>query len=63
MTPFMSAIKDYYIASTALVTGNVTLGPGVNIWFNTVIRGDIATITIEPRVNIQDGCIVHTDTD
>src|ERR1019366_1451399 len=63
MTAFMRTIKDYYVASTATVAGNVVLGPGVNIWFSTVIRGDLATITIEPRVNLQDGCIVHTDTD
>ena len=63
MTPIMRAIKDYYIASTAVVTGNVALGPGVNIWFGTIIRGDLALITLEPRVNIQDGSIVHTDTD
>jgi carbonic anhydrase/acetyltransferase-like protein (isoleucine patch superfamily) len=63
MTASMRAIKDYYVASTAIVTGNIALGPGVNIWFNTVVRGDLATITFEPRVNIQDGSIVHTDTD
>jgi carbonic anhydrase/acetyltransferase-like protein (isoleucine patch superfamily) len=63
MTGTMHAIKDYYVASTAIVAGNVSLGPGVNIWFNTVIRGDLATITVEPRVNLQDGSIVHTDTD
>ena len=59
----MQAIRDYYIASTAVVAGNVTMGPGVNVWFNSVIRGDLATITIGSRVNFQDGCIVHTDTD
>src|SRR6516162_7025844 len=63
MTGSMRAIKDYYVASTAIVTGNIALGPGVNIWFNTIVRGDLATITFEPRVNIQDGSIVHTDTD
>ena len=63
MTPSMQAIKDYYVASTATVAGNIVLGPGVNIWFSTVIRGDLATITLGPRVNLQDGCIVHTDTD
>jgi carbonic anhydrase/acetyltransferase-like protein (isoleucine patch superfamily) len=63
MTGTIHAIKDYYIASNAIVNGNVVLGPGVNIWFNTVVRADLAVITIEPRVNIQDGTIVHTDTD
>ncbi|MSU80735.1 MAG: gamma carbonic anhydrase family protein [Gemmataceae bacterium] len=63
MTPTMHAIKDYYVASTAVVTGNVVLGPGVNVWFGTIVRGDLATITIGPRVNLQDGSIVHTDSD
>jgi carbonic anhydrase/acetyltransferase-like protein (isoleucine patch superfamily) len=63
MTAILRAIKDYYVASSAVVTGNVVLGPGVNIWFGSVIRGDLATITLEPRANIQDGAIVHTDAD
>jgi carbonic anhydrase/acetyltransferase-like protein (isoleucine patch superfamily) len=63
MNAVMRAIKDYYVASTAIVTGNVVLAAGVNLWFNTIVRGDIALITFEPRVNIQDGCIIHTDTD
>lgn len=63
MSEAMHAIKDFYVASTAVVTGHVALGPGVNIWFGTVIRGDLAEIVLEPRVNLQDGCIVHTDTD
>jgi carbonic anhydrase/acetyltransferase-like protein (isoleucine patch superfamily) len=63
MTPALHAIKDYYVASSAVVAGNVVCGPGVNVWFGTIIRGDLATITLAPRVNLQDGCIVHTDTD
>src|SRR5712692_5539229 len=59
----MQAIRDFYVASGVVVTGDVVLGPGVNIWFGSVVRGDIAKITLGPRVNIQDGCIVHTDYD
>jgi carbonic anhydrase/acetyltransferase-like protein (isoleucine patch superfamily) len=59
----MQAINDYYVAGNAIVTGDVVLRTGVNIWFNVVIRGDLATITLEPCVNIQDGTIIHTDTD
>jgi carbonic anhydrase/acetyltransferase-like protein (isoleucine patch superfamily) len=61
MTETLRAIKDFYVASNAIVTGNVVLSPGVNLWFSTIIRGDLATITLEPRVNIQDGTIIHTD--
>jgi carbonic anhydrase/acetyltransferase-like protein (isoleucine patch superfamily) len=63
ITPSMHAIRDYYVASSALVAGNVTLEPGVNVWFGCVVRGDLATIAIGPRTNLQDGCIVHTDSD
>lgn len=59
----MQAIRDYYVATNAVVRGDVVLGAGVNIWFGVTIRGDLAQITLGPRVNIQDGSIVHTDYD
>jgi carbonic anhydrase/acetyltransferase-like protein (isoleucine patch superfamily) len=57
----MRAIQGCYIADGAVVRGDVVLSPGVNIWFGSVLRGDLARITLGPRVNIQDGCVVHTD--
>jgi carbonic anhydrase/acetyltransferase-like protein (isoleucine patch superfamily) len=59
----MQSIQDYYIASNAVVRGDVLLSPGVNIWFGTVVRADLSRITLGPRVNLQDGCLVHSDTD
>jgi carbonic anhydrase/acetyltransferase-like protein (isoleucine patch superfamily) len=59
----MRAIQDYYVAHNAIVTGDVVLSAGVNIWFGSILRGDLARITLGPRVNLQDGCIVHTDHD
>jgi carbonic anhydrase/acetyltransferase-like protein (isoleucine patch superfamily) len=59
----VQAIQDYYVAPNAIVTGDVVLAPGANIWFASVIRGDLAQIKLGPRVNIQDGCVVHTDHD
>ena len=59
----MRLIRDFYIADGVVVTGDVQLGPGVNIWYGCVIRGDVARITLAPRVNIQDGSIVHADYD
>lgn len=50
-----------FIASTAIVTGDVTLSAGVNIWFGAVVRGDVAPITLGANVNLQDGAIVHCD--
>jgi len=40
--------------------GDVTLGDECSVWFNTVLRGDVNTITIGNRVNIQDGSVLHT---
>ena len=57
----MQLIQDTYIAPGAVVVGDVVLAAGVNVWFNAVIRGDLARIGIGPRVNIQDGCILHAD--
>jgi carbonic anhydrase/acetyltransferase-like protein (isoleucine patch superfamily) len=59
----MQAIQDFYVAPGVVVTGDVVLSAGVNLWYGTVIRGDLARVTLGPRVNIQDGCVLHTDHD
>lgn len=59
----MQSIQGFYIAPGAVVVGDVVLAPGVNIWFGSVIRGDLARVTLRARVNVQDGCIIHTDAD
>ncbi len=51
--------EDVFIAEGALVIGDVTIGPGSSIWYNTVVRGDIAPITIGRDCNIQDNSTVH----
>lgn len=50
------------ICEGARVTGNVTLGRGVNIWYNAVLRGDEGAITVGPDTNIQDGAVLHEET-
>jgi carbonic anhydrase/acetyltransferase-like protein (isoleucine patch superfamily) len=59
----MQTIQDFYLAPGAVVVGDVVLGAGVNIWFASVVRADLARITLGARVNIQDGCVVHSDQD
>lgn len=54
---------SYFIADGAKVIGDVTIGDRVSIWFNAVIRGDIAPIDIGNETNIQDGCVLHVDID
>ena len=57
----MRVVKGAYLADGVVVTGDVVLGAGANLWFGTIVRGDVARITLGERVNIQDGCILHTD--
>ncbi|MGD2110261.1 MAG: gamma carbonic anhydrase family protein [Phycisphaerae bacterium] len=52
--------RDVFIATTAYVGGDVTLGDQTVVMHQAVIRGDIASIRIGARSNIQDGAIIHT---
>ena len=51
--------KDCYLADNATITGEVTMGDECSVWFNAVVRGDVNTITIGNRVNIQDQAVIH----
>lgn len=48
-----------FIADSAQVIGDVVLGAGASIWFNAVLRGDVNSIRIGERTNIQDCSVVH----
>lgn len=52
---------DAFIAPTATIIGDVTIEPGASVWYGTVVRGDLAPITIGADTNIQDNCTIHTD--
>ena len=52
--------NDCFLAENATLVGDVTIGDGCSVWFNAVLRGDVNTITIGNRVNIQDGSVLHT---
>jgi carbonic anhydrase/acetyltransferase-like protein (isoleucine patch superfamily) len=51
-----------FIAPTAVVLGDVTIGADASVWYQAVLRGDIAPIRIGSETNIQDGSVVHVDT-
>ncbi len=51
--------KQTWIAPSADVVGNVTMGEDVSIWFGCVVRGDVHYITIGDRTNIQDLSMIH----
>jgi len=51
--------KGVYIAKTAVVLGDVTLGVHSNVWYGAVVRGDIQRIVIGHHSNIQDNAVLH----
>jgi carbonic anhydrase/acetyltransferase-like protein (isoleucine patch superfamily) len=53
----------YFRAHNATLTGNLTIGAQASFWFNAVVRGDVAPVTIGARTNVQDGAVIHCDTE
>lgn len=51
--------EDCFFAENSVVTGNVSIGNQCTIWYNAVIRGDVNSIRIGNKVNIQDGAVIH----
>lgn len=51
--------NNCFIAPNATVVGAVTTGNDCSIWFNAVLRGDVNTITMGNKVNVQDGAVIH----
>src|SRR4051812_21977132 len=62
--PLIARTADnYFLAHNATLTGEIAIGEKTSFWFNAVVRGDVAPVTIGQRVNVQDGAVVHCDTD
>jgi carbonic anhydrase/acetyltransferase-like protein (isoleucine patch superfamily) len=63
LRPFRSVLPKVhpsaYIDQSAQVIGDVEIGEESSIWMNVVIRGDVNTIRIGDRTNIQDGTVIH----
>jgi carbonic anhydrase/acetyltransferase-like protein (isoleucine patch superfamily) len=53
--------RGVFVAPDAILVGRVTLGDRVSVWFGSVLRGDVDTITIGTETNIQDLTVVHAD--
>lgn len=51
--------KDCWIAPNATIVGEVTIGNECTVWFNAVLRGDVHSITIGDKTNIQDNAVIH----
>ena len=52
---------DVYLAPGVRIVGDVAIGAESSVWFNAVLRGDVAAIRVGRRTNIQDGCVLHAD--
>jgi len=52
-----------FIAEGTQIVGKIVIKQNASIWYNSVVRGDVNTITIGENSNIQDGCAVHCDSD
>ncbi|HEY6192526.1 MAG TPA: gamma carbonic anhydrase family protein [Bacteroidota bacterium] len=51
--------ESAFLCASAEIIGDVEIGQDSSVWFNAVIRGDVNSIRIGERTNIQDGCLLH----
>ena len=51
--------KEVYLAKTAVVLGDVTIGDHSSVWYSAVLRGDINRIVVGHHTNIQDNAVLH----
>lgn len=51
--------ESCFVAPNATIVGDVIMGEECSIWFNAVVRGDVNSIRIGDKVNIQDGACIH----
>lgn len=51
--------NDCWLAENSTVIGDVVMGDQCSVWFNAVVRGDVNSIRIGNKVNIQDGAVLH----
>lgn len=51
--------NDCFVAENATIVGDVVMGKECSVWFNAVIRGDVNSIRMGDKVNVQDGACIH----
>lgn len=56
-----SVDASVFRAPGSVVVGDVAIGPDSSVWYNVVIRADVAPVRIGSRTNIQDGSLLHAD--
>lgn len=60
---FTQTSENAFMAPTTIVVGDVQFGELCSFWFGAVVRGDVAPIRLGKRVNVQDNCVIHCDSD
>lgn len=61
VAPQLPPEGEYFVAPNAVVIGKVKLERNASVWFGAVLRGDNELIHLGENVNVQDGCVLHTD--
>jgi carbonic anhydrase/acetyltransferase-like protein (isoleucine patch superfamily) len=61
MPLFTKTPRNFYVSHNSTITGDVKIAEFASIWFNAVVRGDVAPVSIGRRTNVQDGAVVHCD--
>jgi carbonic anhydrase/acetyltransferase-like protein (isoleucine patch superfamily) len=65
LIPLGSHVPDVdptaWVADTATVVGDVTVGPGTGVFYSAVLRGDVESVTVGAGSNVQDGAVLHAD--
>ena len=51
--------ENTFVAETAVIIGDVTMGKDCSIWYNAVLRGDVHFIKMGDKVNVQDNAMIH----
>lgn len=53
--------ESAWVAPDASLAGDLTIGARASVWFQAVLRGDMAPIVVGEESNVQDGCVLHVD--
>jgi carbonic anhydrase/acetyltransferase-like protein (isoleucine patch superfamily) len=61
MNLFTQTPGNWFAAHNCTVTGDVRIGELASVWFGTVVRGDVAPVSIGRRTNVQDNAVIHCD--
>ena len=56
---FTQIPEECFVAASATIVGEVSMGKNCSVWYNAVIRGDVHFIKMGDKVNVQDGAIIH----